>query len=103
MRKFLFLPLLLLLASCAKDDDCSPANVNPDNLVSPALYATLEQHSTDPYTGPLEVLPCQPDGSIYVGNYTPTGRQVPFPRLLCHQQWYRPVKELSVKASGRYL
>ena len=48
MRKFLFLPLLLLLASCAKDDDCSPANVNPDNLVSPALYATLEQHSTDP-------------------------------------------------------
>ena len=79
MRKFLFLPLLSLLASCAKDDDCSPANVNPDNLVSPALYATLEQHSTDPYTGPLEVLPCQPDGSIYVGNYTPTGRQVPFP------------------------
>lgn len=79
MRKFLFLPLLLLLASCAKDDDCSPANVNPDNLVSPALYATLEQHSTDPYTGPLEVLPCQSDGSIYVGNYTPTGRQVPFP------------------------
>ena len=71
MRKFLFLPLLSLLASCAKDDDCSPANVNPDNLVSPALYATLEQHSTDPYTGPLEVLPCQPDGSIYVGNYTP--------------------------------
>ena len=52
MRKFLFLPLLSLLASCAKDDDCSPANVNPDNLVSPALYATLEQHSTDPYTGP---------------------------------------------------
>ena len=47
--------------------------------MSPALYATLEQHSTDPYTGPLEVLPCQPDGSIYVGNYTPTGRQVPFP------------------------
>ena len=35
MRKFLFLPLLSLLASCAKDDDCSPANVNPDNLVSP--------------------------------------------------------------------
>ena len=32
MRKFLFLPLLSLLASCAKDDDCSPANVNPDNL-----------------------------------------------------------------------
>lgn len=79
MRKFLFLPLLALLASCGKDEDCDNSKPNPEDLVTPALYATLEQNTTDPYSGPLEVLPCQPNGSIYVGNYTATGMQTPIP------------------------
>ena len=36
MRKFLFLPLLSLLASCAKDDDCSLRHfMQPSNSIAP--------------------------------------------------------------------
>lgn len=79
MRKFLFLPLLALLASCGKDEDCDIIKPTPDDLVTPALYATIQQKTTDPYSGPMEVLPCETDGSVYLGNYTSTGQQVPFP------------------------
>lgn len=79
MRKFLFLPLLALFASCGKDDDCEPTKVNPEDLVVPALYASMEQTTTDPYNGPLEVLPCRPDGSVFVGNYTQSGILIPTP------------------------
>ena len=68
MRKFLFLPLLALLASCGKDEDYDRSNPKPEEMVTPALYATIQQNTTDLYNGPLEVLPCRPDGSIYVGN-----------------------------------
>ena len=68
MRKFLFLPLLALLASCGKNEDCDIVTPQPEDLVSPALYATLSQSSTDPYNGPLEVLPCETNGSFYIGN-----------------------------------
>ena len=43
MRKFLFLPLLALLASCGKNEDCDIVTPQPEDLVSPALYATLSQ------------------------------------------------------------
>ncbi len=66
MRKFLFLPLLALLASCGKDEDYDRSNPKPEEMVTPALYATIQQNTTDLYNGPLEVLPCRPDGSIYV-------------------------------------
>ena len=79
MRKFLFLPLLALLASCGKDEDYDRSNPKPEEMVTPALYATIQQNTTDLYNGPLEVLPCRPDGSIYVGNYTSTGNQTPVP------------------------
>ena len=79
MRKFLFLPLLALLASCGKNEDCDIVTPQPEDLVSLALYATLSQSSTDPYNGPLEVLPCETNGSFYIGNYTAKGKQVPFP------------------------
>lgn len=82
MRKFLFLSLLALLAACGKDEDCDYNNDNkpkPEDLVTPALYATLQQKTTDPYTGPMEVLPCQADNGIYIGNYTANGTPVPFP------------------------
>lgn len=75
MRKFLFLPLLALLASCGKNEDCDIVTPQPEDLVSPALYATLSQSSTDPYNGPLEVLPCETNGSFYIGNYTAKGNK----------------------------
>lgn len=82
MRKFLILPVLALLASCGKDEDCDYNNNNkpkPEDLVTPTLYATLQQKTTDPYTGPMEVLPCQTDDETYIGNYSPAGVQMPFP------------------------
>lgn len=82
MRKFLFLPLLALLASCGKDDDCETNNNNkpkPEDLVMPALYASLQQTTTDPYTGPMEVLPCEINNETYLGNYTQDGTQTPIP------------------------
>ena len=79
MRKFLFLHLLALLDSSGKNEDCDIVTPQPEDLVSPALYATLSQSSTDPYNGPLEVLPCETNGSFYIGNYTAKGKQVPFP------------------------
>lgn len=79
MRKFLFLPLLALLAACGKDDDDCPIKppVNPEELVTPTLYASMSDASA--YSGPLEVIPCEPGGSIYVGNYTVQGEQTPLP------------------------
>lgn len=47
MRKFLFLPLLALLASCGKNEDCDIVTPQPEDLVSPALYATLSQSNRD--------------------------------------------------------
>lgn len=80
MRKFLFLPLLALLASCGKDEDCEINNPpQPEDLVMPALYASMQQPAPDPYTGPLEVLPCQVNNEIYIGNYTSSGIQIPVP------------------------
>ena len=38
MRKFLFLPLLALLASCGKNEDCDIVTPQPEDLVSPALW-----------------------------------------------------------------
>lgn len=79
MRKLLFLPLLALLASCEKDEECEHNNPRPEELVAPALYATIGQDTANPYDGPLEVLPCQPNSSTYLGNYTAAGIQMPIP------------------------
>lgn len=78
MRKFLFLPLLALFAACGNDDEeCTSSPVKPNELVTPALYASMDDASA--YTGPLEVIPCQPNGSVYVGNYSPVGLPTVFP------------------------
>lgn len=82
MRKFVFLSLLALLASCGKDEDCDYDNSNkpkPEDLVTPTLYATLQQKTTDPYTGPMEVLPCQVNDETYIGNYTAAGIPIASP------------------------
>ena len=64
MRTFLFLPLLALLASCGKDEDYDRSNPKPEEMVTPALYATTQQTTTDLYNGPLEELHYQPAASV---------------------------------------
>ncbi len=103
MRKFLFLPLLALLASCGKNEDCDIVTPKPEELVSPALYATLSQSSTDPYNGPLEVLPCETNGSIYIGNYTANGKQVPFPAYYLITNGIGKSQKYPLKTSCRYI
>lgn len=103
MRKFLFLPLLALLASCGKNEDCDIVTPQPEDLVSPALYATLSQSSTDPYNGPLEVLPCETNGSFYIGNYTSQGKTSSFSSILLNHEWNRKIPKISFKASCRYI
>ena len=103
MRKFLFLPLLALLASCGKNEDCDIVTPQPEDLVSPALYATLSQSSTDPYNGPLEVLPCETNGSFYIGNYTAKGKQIPFPAYYLITNGIGKSQKISFKASCRYI
>ena len=102
MRKFLFLPLLALLASCGKNEDCDIVTPQPEDLVSPALYATLSQSSTDPYNGPLEVLPCETNGSFYIGNYS-QGKTSSFSSILLNHEWNRKIPKISFKASCRYI
>ena len=63
-----------VLTSCSKDDN--DPSVHPDKLVSPALeFANVA--SNNPFTGALEVTPCQANGSIYFGNYTMNGQLTP--------------------------
>lgn len=69
--KHMFLGAFILLfaaTSCSKDDDKSSGR---NDLVTPKLSARItEQVGRDlPFTGILEIYPCQPDGSIYYGNY----------------------------------
>lgn len=70
MKKF-FLALIAVatLCGCHKDDDDdNPPSKLPDSeLVSPRLYATMV--SRTPFTGTLEVYPCEVNSSIYFGNY----------------------------------
>lgn len=82
MRKFLFLPLLALLASVVKNEDCDIVTPQPEDLVSPALYATLSQSSIDPYNDSLEAIsPCETNGSFYIGNYTAKGNKFLFQHI----------------------
>lgn len=53
----------LLLAGCKKTNY---TRIDPDQLVTPRFAVTEE---TTPYTGSLEVYPCQPGTAIYYGNY----------------------------------
>lgn len=60
-----------ILTSCSKDDN-GPSG-NSDTLVSPALeFANVV--SSNPFSGALEVSPCQANGSIYFGNYNADGQ-----------------------------
>lgn len=78
-RLMLFAALALFMASCVKDDDCPKAVVDANALITPKLYATVENSSNtqSPMTGILTVAPCQPNSAIYFGNYV-EGKLTPF-------------------------
>lgn len=69
--KKLFLVLIAVAALCGchkDDDDDNPPSKLPDSeLVSPELYASMA--SRTPFTGVLEVYPCEANSAIYFGNY----------------------------------
>ena len=75
-RLMLFAALALFMASCVKDDDCPKAVVDANALITPRLYATVENSSNNqsPMTGILTVAPCQPNRAIYFGNYVEVKR-----------------------------
>ena len=65
----LFAAIAALLASCA--DDNPPMVVETGALITPKLYATVENtnNTQSPLTGILTISPCQPNSAIYYGNY----------------------------------
>ncbi|MCC8171259.1 MAG: FimB/Mfa2 family fimbrial subunit [Parabacteroides sp.] len=73
MKKWIFLLFILAVCNSCSDDDShvevnqSPPEVPEAQLVSPQLYARLV--SRTPLNGLLEVYPCQPNTSVYYGNY----------------------------------
>lgn len=76
MRKLSFIPLLLLaIVSCTDDDNCPTEEAKISEI--PLVTATID--GTRNYNGPLEVLPCQANSSVYIGNYNTQGEQTSFP------------------------
>lgn len=71
MRKSIFAILAAtFLFSCSDHDHNSiePAPSHPD-LVSPELYGATNATTKSPFTGILDVYPCNEGNSIYFGNY----------------------------------
>lgn len=58
-----------LVAACA--DDNPPVMVETGHLVTPKLYATVDNtdNSQSPLTGVLTIFPCHPNSATYYGNY----------------------------------
>lgn len=72
MKKAIFVlfTLLLVTASCSKDNTDEPQGPMGD-MISPKLtaYVDIPQEPRSPMTGILEVYPCNSGSSIYFGNY----------------------------------
>lgn len=72
MKKSILVTLttIALLSSCSDHDHNSlePQPPHPD-LVSPELYSTINGITQSPFTGVLNVYPCNEGSSIYYGNY----------------------------------
>lgn len=68
MKKLItFAVLVAFLASCSDDDD---SKTNNDDLISPQIDMSVSTTSgQSPLTGVLTIVPCQPNSSIYYGNY----------------------------------
>lgn len=69
MKKLFYLAALAVVAfSCA--DDNPPVIVEKDPLITPQLNMLVSTtNGVSPLTGVLTISPCQPNSSIYYGNY----------------------------------
>ena len=71
------LGLLFTATACTKED-CDCEVQTPSDLVSPALAVRMfESFGQKPFTGVLEVYPCEDQSSLYYGNYV-NGSLSPF-------------------------
>ena len=80
MKKLIiFASFAVALLSGCSDDKCCDDGGNNNGLVSPKLRATVNavNGTQSPMTGVLHVYPCQPNSSIYFGNYV-NGSLTPF-------------------------
>lgn len=77
-RLMLFAVIASLMISCVDDENC-PEVADAKTLVTPKLYATVENsnNTQSPMTGILTIAPCQPNSAIYYGNYV-NGQLTPF-------------------------
>lgn len=68
MKKLIaFIAVAAFVASCSDDDN---NGANDQRLVSPALEMSIGTTSGEsPLTGILNIAPCEPNSSIYYGNY----------------------------------
>ena len=76
MKKYIFFFFVLLTwNACTKEDrsSCLP----DDDLVTPDVSVDIEA-DTSAFSGILQVLPCEPNSSIYYGNYSSSGSLSPF-------------------------
>ena len=79
MKKLIFmaLSLIFLASSCSNDDRKSDEQPTPA-LITPDISVRMaEPLSVHPFTGILEIYPCNDESSVYYGNYF-TGKLTPF-------------------------
>lgn len=77
MKKLALLALVAALATSCSDDETSIPQEDLQ-LATPALHMKVSTASGEsPFTGVLTVMPCQPESSIYFGNYV-NHRLTPF-------------------------
>ena len=77
MKKLALLALVAALATSCSDDETSIPQEDLQ-LATPALHMRVSTASGEsPFTGVLTVMPCQPESSIYFGNYV-NHRLTPF-------------------------
>ena len=79
MKKLIFmaLSLIFLASSCSNDDRKSDEQPTPA-LITPDISVRMaEPLSVHPFTGILEIYPCNDESSVYYGNYF-NGKLTPF-------------------------
>ena len=79
MKKLIFMALsLIFLASSCSDDDRKSDEQPTPALVTPDVSVRMaEPLSVHPFTGILEIYPCNDESSVYYGNYF-NGKLAPF-------------------------
>lgn len=73
MKRFVFIALssvLVFAASCSDDDGNNGRDEPVPALITPDINVRMaEPLSLHPFTGVLEIYPCNSESSVYYGNY----------------------------------